>query len=113
MPKAKYRIDRVTVEGFRGFTTPQMIVFDTSNLFIFGPNGGGKSSIVEAIRWCLFGSPQERDIEVRNTFYEKGDCVVALVLSGGQGQLTLSRQLRPGATRSRLSVVNAAGETLQ
>ena len=71
--KAKYRIARVTIEGFRGFTRPQTIPIDGQNIFVYGENGRGKSSIIEAIRWCLFGAPSGGDIEVRNTFYEMGE----------------------------------------
>jgi DNA repair exonuclease SbcCD ATPase subunit len=113
MNKARYRIDRISAEGFRGFTTPQQVRCDGQNLFIFGMNGRGKSSIVEAIRWCIFGSHSAMEIEVRNTFYEEANCVVALWLSGSQGQLEFTRELRPGMERSRLSIRTAAGEDLR
>jgi len=109
MRPARYRIERLSVEGFRGFAAPQTLNVGGKGLFIFGPNGCGKSSIVEAIRWCLFGSPPGREIEVRNTFYPKGECRVVLVLGGPDGQLEIRRELRPGATRSRLTIRNASG----
>jgi hypothetical protein len=104
MAYAKYRIAELSVEGFRGFTAPQVLKIDQKNLFIFGRNGHGKSSIVEAIRWCLFGSVSGSDIEVRNTFYEDQECRVSLLLKGDAGDLRLERELRPGHERSRLSV---------
>jgi chromosome segregation ATPase len=55
MTLANYRIAGLTIEGFRGFTTSQSIVFNGRNVFIFGENDRGKSSIIEAIQWCLFG----------------------------------------------------------
>lgn len=110
MRKARYRIDKVTIEGFRGFTTPQTVALQGKNLFIFGPNGRGKSSLVEAIRWCLFGSQSGKEIEVRNTFYERGDCAVTISLAGGDGPLQLRREMRPGGDRSRLTIRNAANE---
>lgn len=84
-------------------------------MFVFGPNGRGKSSVIEAIRWCLFGSQAGKEIEVRNTYYEKADCVVAILLSGDEGTVQLKREMRPGADRSRLTVRNSAGNesTLQ
>lgn len=110
MRKAKYRIGRVTVEGFRGFTKPQTVEIECNNIFIFGPNGRGKSSIIEAIRWCLFGSPSGRDIEVRNTFYEHGDCRVSMVLDGEDGQLEIHREIRPGHIRSRQTIRDSSGK---
>jgi len=107
MRKARYRIDQVSIEGFRGFTKPQTIAFHGKNLFVFGPNGRGKSSVIEAIRWCLFGG---KEIEVRNTFYDEGDCVVTLSLMGDGGPLQLKREMRSIGDRSRLTIRNAANQ---
>lgn len=113
MPRAKYRLEQLRVEGFRGFTNPQTITFNGKNVFIFGPNGRGKSSIIEAIRWCLGqGSLGRPDIEFRNTFYEKQECRVVLVLGGPQGQLTVQRELRPGHERSRQRIRDSSGKLL-
>lgn len=69
---------------------------------------GGKSSIVEAIRWCLFGL--ERDSDVRNRFSEAVDCRVELRLRDAVGLWRLERQLRPGQLRSDLKIRNPDGE---
>src|SRR6266478_7321295 len=101
MAIAKYRIKTITIEGFRGFTTPQTIEVAGKNAFIFGVNGQGKSSIVEAIRWALFGSTGAQEIEVGNTFYPKAECVVCLDLVSDDTSLQIKRELRPGTTRSQ------------
>lgn len=113
MPNEKYRIQKLTIEGFRGFTSEQTISLDGRNAFIFGTNGCGKSSIVEAIRWCLFGSPPGREIEVRNTFYPAGECSVSLVLARANSTLRLRRELRPGASRSRQTIKDGSGTELR
>ncbi|MGO9454378.1 MAG: AAA family ATPase [Candidatus Binataceae bacterium] len=110
MPIAQYRITDLEVEGFRGFTSPQTVQLNGRNLFVFGPNGRGKSSIVEAVRWCLFGAPTGTDIEVRNTFYDKQECRVTLTLSGPNGKLSIHRELRPGHDRSRQSIRDSSGK---
>jgi len=112
MTTARYRITQLRIEGFRGFTTAQTLDLDGKNLFIFGPNGRGKSSVVEAIRWCLFGAPVGTDIEVRNTFYDKQECRVSLVLEGTTSKLNVQRELRPGHDRSRLTIRDAMGDEL-
>jgi DNA repair exonuclease SbcCD ATPase subunit len=109
MPHAKYRLSEITIEGFRGFTSPQTIPVKKKNVFIFGQNGHGKSSIVEAIRWCLFGSGSS-DIEVRNTFYTKQECRVSLLLEGQSGSLRINRELRGGSNRSRRTVIDSSGK---
>ena len=107
MPLANYRIMSLIVEGFRGFTTPQSISLEGRNIFIFGENGLGKSSVVEAIQWCLFGGA---DIQVRNSVYEKQECRVVLHLAGRKGKLTVKRELRPGRTDSDLRIEDGRGK---
>lgn len=113
MNGSRYRISSISIEGFRGFTSRQTILLEGKNAFIFGQNGQGKSSIVEAIRWCLFASPGGRDIEVRNTFYAQKVCGVDLVLTRNGTTLHIRRELRPGAQRSRLTITNESGESLR
>ena len=72
---SKYRIEAIEIAGFKAFTTPQKVPIDGRTTFIFGENGLGKSSVVEAIVWCLYGTENE----VRNQLYQ-GPCVVNLYL---------------------------------
>jgi hypothetical protein len=112
MPAARFRLQRVTVEGFKAFTSEQTVDLSGGHLFIFGNNGCGKSSIIEAIRWALFGLADRPETEVRNAFYQSGDCRVELVLGGSAGQCKLVRRLRPGSGRSDLAITNAQGRSV-
>ena len=96
IPDSTHRIQSVSIEGFKGFATQQTFDFEGRNVFLFGPNGSGKSSIVEAIRWCLFGlaSRQSTREIVSNQFYP-GPCIVKMVLSGPDVQLTMQRRISP------------------
>lgn len=107
MPEPRYRIDSLGVEGFKAFGVPQEIPVAGKHCFLFGPNARGKSSIVEAIRWCLFGL--ERDSDVRNRFREAVDCRVELRLRDAAGLWRLERRLRPGQLRSDLTISNPDG----
>lgn len=107
MPEPRYRIDSLAVEGFKAFGDPQDIPLAGMHCFLFGPNARGKSSIVEAIRWCLFGL--ERDSDVRNRFREAVDCRVELRLRDASGLWRLERRLRPGQLRSDLTIRNPDG----
>jgi DNA repair exonuclease SbcCD ATPase subunit len=111
MPLANYRIAELSIEGFRGFTTPQTLSFEGRNVFVFGPNGYGKSSIVEAIDWCLRGGGS--DIAFRNIFYEKQECRVSLRLTGVNGDITIERELRPGQTESDRRIKDDRGKPVQ
>src|SRR5690242_19786526 len=108
MPEARYRIDSLAIEGFKAFGVPQEIVLKGRHCFLFGANARGKSSIVEAIRWSLFGL--DRDSDVRNRFREAVDCRVELRLCDALGLWRLERRLRPGDPRSDLTIRNPDGK---
>lgn len=105
-----FRINSITIEGFKGFTNRQTIPVNGKNIFIFGPNGFGKSSIIEAIRWCLFGLTGRPEEIVRNQFYS-GNCFVELELKDGNNKLwKVQRVLSPGASRSRMKIIDPEGK---
>ena len=111
MPVASFRIHRLEIEGFKAFAAPQ--AFDIGgHMFVFGPNGFGKSSIVEAVRWCLFGSADRHEAEVRNVFYATGDCKVELELVGPGGIWKVQRRLRPGSSHSVLTIRDPGGASV-
>jgi recombinational DNA repair ATPase RecF len=53
------RIEKITLQRFRGATTTTVIIFDPHKplTFIFGENGSGKSSIVDAIDFVCNRAP--------------------------------------------------------
>ena len=104
-----FRIERISIEGFKGFTRAQEIDLKNRHVFLLGPNGKGKSSIVEAIRWGLFGSTGRRNDVVPNGSYG-GDCRVVIDLSRDGKALHLSRVLTPGSSESRPELVDHLGE---
>src|SRR6266536_3195582 len=98
----------MVVGGFKAFGVSQEIALAGRHCFLFGANARGKSSILEAIRWCLFGL--ERDSDVRNRFSEAVDCRVELRLRDPTGLWRLERRLRPGQLRSDLTIRSPDGE---
>lgn len=105
-----FRINSITIEGFKGFTDRKIIPVNGKNLFIFGPNGFGKSSIIEAIRWCLFGLTGRPEEIVRNQFYS-GNCFIELELKDEDNKLwKVQRVLSPGASRSRMKIIDPEGK---
>jgi len=109
MRTASFRIRKVAIEGFKAFAAQQNIDMGDGHLFVFGKNGHGKSSVVAAIRWCLFGLADRPEVEVRNVFYSAGDCKVELDLTGPGGVWKMQRRLRPGTGRSDLLIHNPSG----
>jgi chromosome segregation protein len=47
------RIRKLEICGFKSFVDRTFVHFDTDVIGIVGPNGCGKSNIVDAIRWCM------------------------------------------------------------
>lgn len=47
------RLKKVEVSGFKSFADRQVIIVDDHVTGVIGPNGCGKSNIVDAVRWCM------------------------------------------------------------
>ena len=47
------KIKKLEIIGFKSFVDRTVIHFDHDVIGIVGPNGCGKSNIVDAIRWCM------------------------------------------------------------
>ena len=108
MSNMTFRINSVSIEGFKAFTVPQKFDFEGRNVFLFGPNGFGKTSIVEAIRWCLFGLASRQNEIVKNQFYS-GNCIVQIALRAPDGIWTMQRRLRASGGESDLTVRDPSG----
>ncbi len=51
--KAEMRIKRLEISGFKSFVDRAVLTFEQDVTGVVGPNGCGKSNIVDAIRWCM------------------------------------------------------------
>lgn len=49
-------LKRLRIKGFRAYMEDKEFVFDNPVILLFGDNGTGKSSTLNAIEWCLFGN---------------------------------------------------------
>src|SRR5213593_1724328 len=50
---AHMRLQRLEINGFKSFSDRSELAFDQGVTAIVGPNGCGKSNVVEAITWVL------------------------------------------------------------
>lgn len=93
-------IKKLRIEGFRGFVKEREFEFssETPVIILFGENGKGKSSVLNAIEWCLFGSDctgkdtgiRERlDWEIKNRKADR--CFVELKVKDGDDKYTIKR----------------------
>jgi chromosome segregation protein len=53
MPTAGLKLSKLTVAGFKSFADRTAFTFDDPITGIVGPNGCGKSNVVDAIKWVL------------------------------------------------------------
>ena len=49
----RMRLAKITLSGFKSFADKSEITFDAPIVGIVGPNGCGKSNIVDGIKWVL------------------------------------------------------------
>jgi len=97
------KIKKAEIEGFRGFTQKKSIDFNNPVILLYGGNHQGKSSVLNAIEWCLYG---DKCIGERSGIRErvgKGDMAwrvvndnsekaqVKLVMEGEQGEFSIVR----------------------
>lgn len=115
----KVKLVSLTVVGFRGFVGEQTIEFDRSPVFLLGDNGTGKSSVLGAIEWCLFGDvakiPQHRSNDqedIQNPKSERLDGTLLLISDDEEYRVTRHRV--PGkSTMTELSIASPSGEELR
>ena len=71
------RLSKIKLSGFKSFVDPTTIAFPSNLLGIVGPNGCGKSNIIDAIRWVL-GESSAKTL--------RGDSMADVIFSGSSGR---------------------------
>lgn len=101
----------ITVSYFRGWKNEHRVTLDAPITLIIAENGRGKSSLLNAIEWCLYGAvvtkkgsgiDERQDWEIR-TRAEKDDTeptVVTLELETAEGLTSITRK-RSAAAKQR------------
>ncbi len=93
------RIDKLTVANFRGFHAERSIPFDTNVVILRGPNGSGKTSLIDAVQWLLLGDvPRlrsnvlKKDEDYISNRYASGPPFVEADLVSSEGKVRVSRR---------------------
>ena len=47
------RLARIKLAGFKSFVDPTTVAFPANLTGVVGPNGCGKSNIIDAVRWVM------------------------------------------------------------
>ncbi|MFW6173373.1 MAG: AAA family ATPase, partial [Elusimicrobiota bacterium] len=66
------KIQKIKVEGFRGFNKKQEINLDADVVLVYGINGSGKSSLTEALEWLFFDDISRRRLSPCPGEYRSG-----------------------------------------
>ncbi|HEX9696003.1 MAG TPA: SMC family ATPase, partial [Actinomycetota bacterium] len=111
------RPTRLEIEGFTAFKQPEVVDFDGCDFFaLCGPTGAGKSSIIDAIAFALYGAIPRLDRNDVRSLVSQGllECKVRLDFTIGEAPYTAVRvvaRTKSGAT-TREARLERAGETL-
>ncbi len=54
------RLSKLKLAGFKTFVDPTTVLTPGNLVGVVGPNGCGKSNIIDAVRWVLGGEPCQR-----------------------------------------------------
>ena len=76
------RLRKIRLSGFKSFVDPTAIDFPGNVVGVVGPNGGGKSNIIDAVRWVM------GEISARSL---RGDTMADVVFNGSSSRKPVSR----------------------
>jgi len=74
---------KLTISGFLSYQERQEIEFDSFDIAcISGANGSGKSSLLDAITWALFGQARKRDDSLINSQSKQAEVSYTFLYEG-------------------------------
>jgi len=71
------RLNQIKIAGFKSFVDPSKIVFPADVTGIVGPNGCGKSNVIDAVRWVM-GESSARNL--------RGESMEDVIFSGSSSR---------------------------
>lgn len=89
------RLSSIKMSGFKSFVDPTTLLFSTSMVGIVGPNGCGKSNIIDAVRWVMGESSKHirgdtmEDVIFNGSSVRKplGQASIELIFDNSEGKL--------------------------
>jgi len=90
------RLTKLKIAGFKSFVDPTIVTFPSSLTGVVGPNGCGKSNIIDAVRWVMgeisakhLRGESMADVIFNGSAARKplGSCSVELVFDNSEGKI--------------------------
>jgi exonuclease SbcC len=118
-----FYLQKVSIEGIRGINKKLTLKLSKGLNLLYGPNGSGKTSIAQAIEWCITGnisyltaSEFKREDAIVNQFHPNKRGEVSLTLTDKTGRnviITRRRKMSKSTTRgTSILEVNIDGKVL-
>lgn len=96
------KIQELVIEGFQVFRDETSIPFSDLSFFsIEGENGSGKSTVIDAIAWVLFGKTRASDFKDSFINDESKKATVSLVVSDNEERFWLFERTKKRGTGSQ------------
>lgn len=76
------RLKQIKLAGFKSFVDPTKVPFPAQMTAIVGPNGCGKSNIIDAVRWVL-GESSAKNL--------RGDAMTDVIFNGSSARKPVSQ----------------------
>nr|WP_241973602.1 chromosome segregation protein SMC [Aliidiomarina shirensis] len=80
--KESMRLKHIKLAGFKSFVDPTKVAFPEQMTCIVGPNGCGKSNVIDAVRWVL-GESSAKNL--------RGDAMTDVIFNGSQARKPVSQ----------------------
>jgi DNA repair protein SbcC/Rad50 len=93
----KIRLYKMVLHNFRQYGKQTVIKYPLEGLIgILGPNGGGKSTLFNAIGWCFYGKMKDvnKDLILNDSANAKEDCFVELFFNKDGVKYHVKRDLK-------------------
>ena len=81
------RLARIKLAGFKSFVDPTVVSFPRNLTGVVGPNGCGKSNIIDAVRWVM------GEISAKHL---RGDSMTDVIFNGSRSRKQIGSGLMAG-----------------